>query len=58
MLVLKPGAQVMLLKNISVSQGLVNGSRGVVDPFVKDPEVGISCFVESSLSEWCHWFIS
>ena len=45
LLVLKPGAQVMLLKNLNVVTGLVNGSRGVVDSFIKDPEVFIKLFV-------------
>lgn len=38
-LILKKGAQVMLLKNLSVATGLVNGTRGVVDSFVKDANV-------------------
>jgi DNA helicase Pif1, 2B domain len=35
---LKLGAQVMLLKNLAVEEGLVNGSRGVVVGFATDSE--------------------
>lgn len=38
---LKIGARVMLIKNISVEEGLVNGSVGIVSNFVNIKELGI-----------------
>lgn len=39
-LTLKPGAQVILLKNLDPGRGLVNGARGVVTHFVEQPSDG------------------
>ncbi|XP_034950942.1 ATP-dependent DNA helicase PIF1 [Chelonus insularis] len=42
-LILKVGAQVMLLKNININDGLVNGARGVVTKFENDIPVVQFC---------------
>ena len=39
-LVLRKGAQVMLLTNMDIEHGLVNGSRGVVEGFCNDSSAG------------------
>ncbi|XP_043591406.1 ATP-dependent DNA helicase PIF1 isoform X3 [Bombus pyrosoma] len=54
-LVLKIGAQVMLLKNINVTNGLVNGARGVVIKFVENiPVVQFKSGVQyhAKLEKW------
>ncbi|XP_046605995.1 ATP-dependent DNA helicase PIF1 [Neodiprion virginianus] len=52
---LKVGAQVMLLKNINIADGLVNGARGVVIKFAEDaPVVRFRCGKEyrAKLDKW------
>ncbi|KAF6207800.1 hypothetical protein GE061_016248 [Apolygus lucorum] len=54
-LTLKIGAQVMLLKNVSVSQGLVNGARGVIAKFEKGaPVVEFLCGATYTV-KWEKW---
>ncbi|KAK0165579.1 hypothetical protein PV328_004083 [Microctonus aethiopoides] len=56
-LTLKVGAQVMLLKNINLSSGLVNGARGVVLRFENDTPIVQYCTGEIHYAKMEKWTI-